>query len=129
MVEAANAFAGQGAVVLDIGGDVGALIVDVPDGMDGVEIEIRPAGTDADSGHGHAGHSPADHEHIQHAHGHHPHVAVVRRPTPAGPVPSAVFPELVEGDYELYLRTDSDPVVQLWVSIRGGEISYADWPG
>ena len=46
-MEAQNAFAGQGAVLLDIGGDIGALIVDMPEALAGVEIEIRPVGLGA----------------------------------------------------------------------------------
>ena len=36
-----NPHAGQGPVVLDIGGDVGALVVAMPEAMANVEIEIR----------------------------------------------------------------------------------------
>ena len=39
-----NPYAGQGAVLLDIGGDVGALVVTMPASMVGVEVEIRPLG-------------------------------------------------------------------------------------
>ena len=39
-------YAGQGAVVLDIGGDVGALVVHMPAELAGIEIEICPAGAD-----------------------------------------------------------------------------------
>ena len=39
-------YAGQGAVLLDIGGDVGALIVHMPAELAGTEIEICPAGAD-----------------------------------------------------------------------------------
>ena len=37
-----NAWAGQGAVLLDIGGEVGALVVTMPSSMVGAEVEIRP---------------------------------------------------------------------------------------
>ena len=37
-----NSHAGQGPVVLDIGGDVGALVVAMPAGLTGSEIEARP---------------------------------------------------------------------------------------
>ena len=37
--EVENPFAGQGAVLLDIGGDVGALVVTTPAEMVGVEVE------------------------------------------------------------------------------------------
>ena len=39
-----NPFAGQGAVMLDIGGDVGALVVSMPSSMVGAEIEIDAVG-------------------------------------------------------------------------------------
>ena len=54
MVE--NPFAGQGSVLLDIGGDVGALVVTMPAAMGDFEIEIRPWGSD-DHDHDH------DHDH------------------------------------------------------------------
>jgi hypothetical protein len=114
-----NPFAGQGAVMLDIGGDVGALVVTMPDGMAGVEVEIRPL--DAQ---GHLG-EPHGHHH-GHGHAHHPHVAVVNRPVENGKVPSLVFPELVEGRYELYEKETDD--VRLTVDIRGSEVTTADWP-
>ena len=37
-----NPYAGQGAVLLDIGDDVGALVVIMPAALDGAEVEIRP---------------------------------------------------------------------------------------
>ena len=116
--EVENPFAGQGAVLLDIGGEVGALVVAMPAGMVDVEVEIRPMGSArhvVDHGHGH------DHEHP-----HHLHVAVVERPVQDAVVPSLVFPELVEGRYELYLKeTDR---VQLTVEVNGGEVTTAAWP-
>jgi hypothetical protein len=39
-----NSHAGQGAVMLDIGGDIGALVVMMPEQLRGQEIEIRPVG-------------------------------------------------------------------------------------
>ena len=42
--EPENARAGQGAVLLDIGGDVGALVVHAPGALDGVEIELARRG-------------------------------------------------------------------------------------
>jgi hypothetical protein len=102
-----NPHAGQGSVLLDIGGDIGALVVEMPASMAGVEVEIRPVGA--------AGHA-----------GHHPHVAVVERPTADGVVPSLVYPELVEGSYELYEKgTDR---VELTVSVDGGAVTDARWP-
>ena len=132
--EVENPHAGQGAVLLDIGGDVGALVVTTPAEMVGVEVEIRPvgaaphaesdaAGHDHDHGHGHD-HGPGhDHGHG----GHHPHVAVVARPVGGRLVPSLVYPDLVEGRYELYVKETDD--VELTVAVVGGEVATAEWPG
>lgn len=111
-----NPHAGQGSVLLDIGGEIGALVVTMPDGTAGQEVEIQRIG---DEGHGHA--------HDQgHAHGHRPHVAVVRRPVQGGEVPSLVFPELREGRYELFDKGDDR--VRLVADIQGGQVTAADWP-
>lgn len=112
--QAENPFAGQGSVLLDIGDDVGALVVTMPAEMEGVEVEIRPA-------HGHHAHTH------DHGHTHHLHVAVVNRPTLAGEVPSLVFPEVEEGSYGLYLKETDD--LTLIVNIVGGEVTSAEWPG
>jgi hypothetical protein len=101
-----NQWAGQGPVLLDIGGDVGALIVTTPSGLCGAEIEIRPV-PDEDA---------------------HPvHVGVVARPTDGAVVDCAVFPELRQGDYVLNRRPDG--AARLRVTIRGGRITRAHWPG
>jgi ABC-type Zn2+ transport system substrate-binding protein/surface adhesin len=137
-MEAENAFAGQGPVMLDIGGDIGALVVHMPAGLDGVEIEIRPAGDESRGGHDHFGDAHGDgHHHAPHSHadGHdhshadhpHPHVAVVARPTVHGTLSTAVFPELTAGRYELYERLDG--TVRLSADIVGGEVTEASWPG
>ena len=101
-----NPYAGQGSVLLDIGGDVGALVVTMPAAMEGVEIELDRT---ANGGHGHR-----------------PHVAVVNRPVADGQVPSLVFPELVEGSFGLCLKGSTD--VRLVVDVRGGEVATAEWP-
>lgn len=99
-----NPYAGQGAVLLDIGGPVGALVVAMPDELVGLEIEARPVSRPV---------------------GHLPHVEVLRRPTPAGEVCSAVFAELAEGDYELYRRPAGH--VELRITVTGGEVTEARW--
>ena len=128
-MSAENPHAGQGSVLLDIGGDVGALIVTMPAEMEGVEVEIRPFGAPDlpahEHGHGHGHGNGHGHGHA-HGQGHYPHVEVVLRPTAEGPVPSLVFPELVEGHYELYLKETHD--VELLVDVTGGEVSTAHWP-
>lgn len=106
-----NSYAGQGAVLLDIGGTVGALVVSMPATLVGREVEIRPAGQPQ-------------------ARGHRRHVAVVNRPRDGGagePVASAVFAALEEGDYELYLKPDGP--VQVTATVAGGGVEFAHWPG
>ena len=101
-----NPHAGQGSVLLDIGGDVGALVVTMPASMLGEEVEVV---------------MPAD------APGHHrPHVAVVPRPVGGDTVPSLVFAELAEGSYALVPKGTDD--VRLRVRVRGGAVTTAVWP-
>jgi hypothetical protein len=122
---------GEGTVLLDIGGEIGALVVTTTGQLSGEEIEIRPTGATpyADP----AGWSSADQEpHVHrdgttHVHGasrpHLLHVAVHQRPDRTW---SAVFPELHEGTYELYLRPDGP--VRLSVTVAGGSVSTVTWP-
>lgn len=107
-VESHNRFAGQGAVMLDIGGDVGALVVRMPSTLAGQEVEIRPA-NDVDG-------TPSARPR---------HVAVLARPVASGVVHSAVFGQLPQGRYELYLRP-SGPV-RVTAYVRGGEVTFAEW--
>ncbi len=116
-----NPWAGEGSVLLDIGGDVGALVVDMPAALVGHEVEIDPV--DGRDRHEH----PHDHGHDHgHGHGHRRHVAVVPRRTPAGIAPSVVFPDLHEGGYLLYAPGTDDVVLD--VVVRGGEVTWATWP-
>jgi hypothetical protein len=105
---AENPWAGQGSVLLDIGGDVGALVVEMPREMTGTEVEIRRVGRSR------------RHE------GHVPHVAVVARAVGSGSIPSLVFPELRAGRYRLSVKgTD---LVVMTVLVRGGRVTDARWP-
>lgn len=141
-----NPYAGQGSVLLDIGGNIGALVVTMPAELEGVEVEINRLdarghdhhddphdhGHDHRHDHGHdGGHAPdhgGGHTHDHAAGPHRPHVAVVARPAPTGQIIySLVFPELTEGRYELY-RRPSGPV-ELRVTVRGGEVTHEAWPG
>jgi len=136
-----NPHAGQGPVLLDVGGDVGALLVTMPASLEGVEIEIRPQPSEPEPDQpvhshprqpDHGGHSTlpdsGDHSrsHGSGDHSHLSHVEVLPRPTPAGMVSCAVFPELTQGRYELYERPCGP--VRLRVSITGGEVTQAFWP-
>jgi hypothetical protein len=102
-----NPHAGQGSVLLDIGGDVGALVVLAPESMVGREVEIAPEG-----------------EPFQAVH--RPHVAVVHRPVGGRAVASMVFPELRSGRYALAEKGTTD--IRLLVTVRGGEVTSTEWP-
>jgi hypothetical protein len=121
-----NSHAGQGPVLLDIGGDIGALIVTMPAELEGVEIEIRPVGYDESA----RDHVHGDSHNHGHSHGHEPahlpHVAVVGRPIDDRIVYSAVYGDVRTGTYELYVRPDGR--VQLTVGVTGGEVTEASWP-
>lgn len=106
-----HSHAGQGPVMLDIGGDIGALIVTMPAQLVGAEVEARPvAGMAWES----------------YAGGHLPHVAVLTRPGGPGMQHTAVFGELQDGEYELYLRPDHPAC--LTAVVHGGQVSTAVWP-
>src|SRR5262245_11075723 len=91
---------GLDGLLLDIGGEVGALVVYADPVFEGREIEVRPADiTDA------------------------PRIHTVVREHRSGVV-AAVFVELIEGRYEL-LHPDDD---RRWAEIRieGGRIAEID---
>jgi len=100
-----NPHAGQGPVLLDIGEDVGAVVVTMPPALVGIEVEARRV------------------DRSQHPL---PHVGVVARQVGDALVHSAVFAGLPEGDYELYQRP-SGPV-RLTVHVAGGRVTNATWP-
>ncbi|WP_457253595.1 hypothetical protein [Pedococcus sp. P5_B7] len=146
-----NPYAGQGPVLLDIGGDVGALVVVMPPETDGLEVELRPAGATAagPTAQGHLHTDGHDHHREHHEHGHYlehdhdhagtsghaaspahaayPHVGVVARPDGDGVVHSLVYPSVTEGEYELYPLPDG-PVV-MTASVIGGQVTRNRWPG
>jgi hypothetical protein len=121
--EVENPFAGQGSVLLDIGGDIGAVVVTMPAEMEGVEVEIRPLDGRIQ---GPPDHDDHHHHHAGHGHDHHPHVAVVNRPVAGGLLPSLVFPEVTEGRYGLYLKERD--VRHVTVRVAGGQVTSAEWP-
>lgn len=94
-----SAHASQAAVVLDIGGDVGALVLYTGAEDDEAEIDISP-GTDPAA--------PRSHNQV------HP------RRAPAGVVYSAVYPALAAGEYTLW-RDEHTP--EATITIRGGQIT------
>jgi len=133
-----HAGVGEGTVLLDIGGDIGALVVSTSAALDGAEIEIVPTGAtphaDPDGwSHGHVHGPAADAAGTggagsggQHHRPHLLHVGVHQRPGASGPRWAAVFPELHAGTYDLRLRPDGP--VRLSVPVTGGEVTEAVWP-
>lgn len=105
---AENPYAGQGPVMLDIGDDIGAIVLHLPASLEGAEVEIERRDEASPPGHHHR-----------------PHVAVVARPTPAGVAYTAVFSALVAGPYALRIPGASDP---LRVEVAGGEVTETEWP-
>ncbi len=90
-----------GPVVLDIGGDIGALIVYLPDSFAGSVIEIGYADSD----------KPFT------------HTGVHRRSNPNGEVRlTAVYPELTTGDYQLWHPTHGSPLGPV-VHVEGGAVA------
>ncbi|WP_076260693.1 hypothetical protein [Intrasporangium flavum] len=102
-----NPHAGEGPVLLDIGGDVGALVVRMPPGTVGDEVEIRPVSSTPGAGA-------------------HRHVAVVARPVASGVAHTLVYEGLEAGRYELHALPEGP--VTLTVDVAGGEVTRANWP-
>jgi hypothetical protein len=105
-VAALEAVAGPsfaGSVLADVGGDVGALVLYVPEVLDGLEIELRPSGRDWDG----------------------THTAVRPRVLDHGVVWAAFFGSLPCGRYDLRVRGDDTRHVT--VAVDGGHVSEHRW--
>jgi hypothetical protein len=89
-------------VVLDIGGECGALILHTDPGLHGVEVEISPRGRDADRS----------------------HKEVLEREINGRPAYTAVFESLASGEYTLW--THGEPRSR-GVRIEAGAIAEVDW--
>jgi hypothetical protein len=91
-------------VVLDIGGDIGALIVHTDAAMHGAEVEISLTGQDDRRS----------------------HKDVLEREISGRPAYTAVFDKLPEGTYTLWV----DDVARAHeVVITGGAVAELDWSG
>jgi hypothetical protein len=89
-------------VVVDVGGDIGALVVNADQALDECEIEVSPLGSDTRT-----------------------HTVVRARHLPGGGVVYAgVFPSMPAGDYTL-LGLGRRPETAL--RIVGGEVTQLDW--
>jgi hypothetical protein len=89
-------------VVLDIGGDLGALIVHTDARMVGVEVEISAAGSD----------------------GERTHKEVLEREIGERPAYTAVFDRVRAGSYTLWV---DDIARERGVAVSGGAVAELDW--
>src|SRR5262245_57701100 len=96
---------GPASVVLDLGTDIGALVLATPAALLGREIEVSPVGGVMAVGRTHS--------------------LVRERRTAAGTSYAAVYPGLVAGRYLVWGHTDA-PVGE--VSIDGGRVTRFRWP-
>src|SRR5579875_2508926 len=94
---------GHGFPVLDIGGEVGALVLYAPAGMEGLEIEV----------------SPADDP------GRRTHTEILRRTVGGRTFWAGVYAELEAGDYRIWYD-DGPPRVRS-VTVAGGAVAEVDW--
>ena|SRR5277367_4393770 len=91
-------------VVLDLGGDIGALIVHTDAVLHGVEVEISPTGADDDR----------------------EHKEVLERRAAGRAAHTAVFDNLREGSYTLWI---GNVACARNVQVTGGAVARLDWTG
>jgi hypothetical protein len=104
MAESVAGPSGSGTVVMELGGDIGALVLYVPAGLDGREIEIS---RDGDPG------------------GRRTHSQVRPRHLAARTAHAAVYPNLPAGTYTIW-RDEHRPAATAVVT--GGQITSCRWP-
>jgi hypothetical protein len=94
----------SGSVVLDLGPDIGALVLHTPPELDGREIQISLL-------------AGAPHRRT--------HSRVRRRYTPGGVRYAAVYPGLAAGDYVVWGDATTSAMI---VTVAGGQVTTASWP-
>jgi hypothetical protein len=105
MSEAAAGPSGPGTVIMELGADIGALILYTPADMDGEEIEIS------------RGDEPGSRR---------THSQVRARHMPGETRYAAVYPGLTAGRYTVW-RDAHRPAAA--VTVTGGQVSSCRWPG
>lgn len=98
--EARHGPTGAGAVIADIGGDRGALVLHTPDALAGAEIEISAVGSEQTR----------------------THVAVLERRVGQARAFAAFYPALTAGEYTVW-NTDGEPAGV--VTVTAGEVTDA----
>ena len=118
MAEPVAGPSGPGTVVMEVGGDIGALILYTPAEMDGREIEISRDGEPVrrDGEPVRRGGEPAAKR---------THSQVRARHMAAGTRYAAVYPGLVAGSYTVWDHADQ-PAAS--VVISGGQVASCRWP-
>jgi hypothetical protein len=96
---------GPGTVVLELGGDIGVLILDAPAELAGREVEISPAPI-----------GPG---------GRRTHALVRERRTEAGLGYAAVYPGLPAAEYTVWQDTVTPAGT---VTVSGGQVTRYRWP-
>ena len=115
MSEPAAGPSGPGTVVMELGADIGALILYTPAEMDGEEIEIsRDEPGEADG-------SCDDESAARRTHS-----QVRPRHLPGETRYAAVYPGLPAGRYTVW-RDEHSPAVA--VTVTGGQVATCRWPG
>jgi hypothetical protein len=108
MIEPAAGPSGPGTVVLELGAEIGALILYTPADLDGAEIEISRDDHPDDLG------SRRTHSQVRQR-----HMATVT-------TYAAVYPDLPSGQYTIW-RDEHSPAAA--VTITGGQVTSCHWPG
>jgi hypothetical protein len=116
---------GPGTVVLDLGEDTGALLLEAPPELNGREIEISPSGGampwDAAGGGASGGGAPWGRA----APGRRTHALVRERRTAAGVSYAAVYPGLPAAEYTVWLDEHTPAGA---VTVHPGEVARFRWP-
>jgi hypothetical protein len=99
-----------GTVLLELGAEVGALILHVPQELNGHEIDISRAGAPGAPG---APDAPRTHAQVR------------ERPSGRGTVYSALYPGLVAGTYAVWR---DEATVAATVTVTGGQVASCNWP-
>ena len=108
MSEPAAGPSGPGTVIMELGADVGALILYTPADLDGEEIEISRDDEPGDLG------SRRTHSQVRPRH------------MPGQTRYAAVYPSLPAGCYTIW-RDEHSPAAA--VTVTGGQVSNCRWPG
>jgi ABC-type Zn2+ transport system substrate-binding protein/surface adhesin len=116
--------------VLDIGGDIGALILYTDAEYNGREIEVSLVdadGVELEPAHDHDHHHAHDHGHEhEHGHGQRTHTAIHERRAGDQLTYAGIYVELLAGDYRIWI---DDATLPDRVTIIGGEVAEVDWRG